>query len=298
MNKYFLADKTRGGLSLHVEKATINANFAMHEHDFSELAVITGGTALHSIEGDEYFIEAGDIFVINGNVSHGFSKVNDLSIYNVMYDSRQIFEQSPDLKKLPGFHVLFFLEPYYRKAHNFESKLKLDSAGLSYVQFLLESMIKEYDMAADGYISMMRSYLINLVVYLSRTYKKGNNKEMNNLLVIAKSVAFMEKHFTEHMTLKDLAVLASASERQFGRVFKQVYQTSPFEYIIRLRLHKACDLLCYSDSSITQTAYECGFSDSNYFSRCFRDEFGISPRQMKRYIFPRVYIQHEFQNFP
>ena len=59
---------------------------------------------------------------------------------------------------------------------------------------------------------------------------------------------------------------------------------SPISYINKIRIEKAAALFKNSDRSITEIAMEVGFDDSNYFSRIFKKQMGMSPREYKKTI--------------
>src|SRR5438105_2291615 len=89
--------------------------FAEHSHEFSELVVILEGVGIH-IDGNEaYPLTAGDVFVLNGNAVHGFRDAQGLQLCNIMYDPEDLLLAHGDLRRLPGYHALFSLEPFYRR---------------------------------------------------------------------------------------------------------------------------------------------------------------------------------------
>jgi len=61
------------------------------------------------------------------------------------------------------------------------------------------------------------------------------------------------------------------------RSFKEITGFSPTQYIIRLRLEKACHLLSTTTLPVTEIAFHVGFDDSNYFARQFHNVIGLSP---------------------
>ena len=79
-------------------------------------------------------------------------------------------------------------------------------------------------------------------------------------------------------TLDDLAHLAHLSRRQLNRAFQNVTGYSPMDYLIRLRIHRACELLRLRQLNITEISLKVGFNDSNYFTRQFRRVMNGSPR--------------------
>ena len=65
-------------------------------------------------------------------------------------------------------------------------------------------------------------------------------------------------------------------------VFRKVTGYSPIDYLLHVRLAKAAELLLKSELSIFEIASECGFTDSNYFSRQFRKYYNSSPRDYRK----------------
>ena len=286
IKKYFIKDKNKhGDFSLSIESGRLTQDFIVHKHDFTELVIITGGSGKHIIDGYEYPISAGDVYVISGEVSHGFKDVTDLTLFNIIFDAGQIFNHNNDLKKLAGFQALFTLEPFYRKDHKFKSRLRLERNKMNYAMQLLDIMADEYARRDDGYYSIIQSYLTILVAFLSREYSEaGGGSASLKLLRLAKAVAYMEKNYTKPVRLEDLSSMSCLSSRHFNRIFLQNYKTSPIEYLIRLRLDHACKSLRIKEMSITQIAQESGFPDSNYFSRLFKHKYGVTPNGYRKRI--------------
>lgn len=122
-----------------------------------------------------------------------------------------------------------------------------------------------------------------LVTFLSREYVRRLHFSDRSVAEIAKAVTFLEKHFTDEITVARLAEIAGLSERQFTRIFKATYGTTPKQYLIQQRLAYACRLLQNFGRSkartITEIAYNSGITDGNYFSRVFKESMGMSPSE-------------------
>ena len=85
-------------------------------------------------------------------------------------------------------------------------------------------------------------------------------------------------------SVKELASLCGMREAYFTRLFKECYGTSPKQYLIRLRLDHATELLKTKSYSITAAAELSGFSDVFFFSRQFKSHLGVTPTEfMKNY---------------
>ena len=95
--------------------------------------------------------------------------------------------------------------------------------------------------------------------------------------------AAMEKHLPESdVKVNDIGSDIGLSRVQLYRKLKAITGLSPAELLRQMRLQKAHDLIMHSDQPISAIAYDTGFSSPGYFSKCFRDEYGISPSDMRK----------------
>ncbi|WP_164852241.1 helix-turn-helix domain-containing protein [Rheinheimera riviphila] len=78
-----------------------------------------------------------------------------------------------------------------------------------------------------------------------------------------------------------LAALLGSSERQLQRRCLRIYQSSPAEYLQEFRLQRAKALL-QQGQTLQSVAYGCGFSSDQYFSKCFKKRFGITPAMLQK----------------
>lgn len=84
----------------------------------------------------------------------------------------------------------------------------------------------------------------------------------------------------EGFSVEALAADVGVSQKQLYRKTKQLTGLTPVNYIRRLRMKKAYSLLSQPGFSVAEVCYMIGFSNVSYFSKCFVDEFGMSPRQL------------------
>lgn len=97
------------------------------------------------------------------------------------------------------------------------------------------------------------------------------------------ALQFAHTKYSETIGVDEMAGAAGLSRYHFSRRFRQAVGCSPGEYLIRLRLEKSVALLQKSENLlIKEIASACGFSDSNYFCRRFREQFGVAPGEYRR----------------
>ncbi|WP_408894259.1 helix-turn-helix domain-containing protein [Paenibacillus taichungensis] len=256
----------------------------LHKHvDFSELVIVLNGNATHVVNTEEFFVKKGNVFVINGSTPHAYRDPHDFQICNIMFRPEMLASAGPDLRKSKGFQALFVLEPFYRNIHSYPSKMSLPISNLEYVESLISVMIEEYRSRQQGYQTMLISRFTEMVVYLSRHYEtQEKGIEGTNLMHLANAISYIEDHYLEPLTLEEIAGKSNVSIRHLNRIFRSYYQMTPISYLQKLRLEKACYLLKQGNLSITEISYECGFNDSNYFTRKFTKMYGISPKTYRQ----------------
>ncbi|MDD2207327.1 MAG: GyrI-like domain-containing protein [Aminobacterium sp.] len=99
----------------------------------------------------------------------------------------------------------------------------------------------------------------------------------NYVYRIEETVAYIEQHLSEELKLQDISQIACFSPYHFHRIFTSIVGETPYEYITRLRLEKAANMLTKMNNlSITQIAFSCGFSSPATFARAFKKYYGVS----------------------
>jgi len=250
----------------------------LHVHNFDELVFILGGSAVHTVDGDEYPIIRGDVFVVKGNQKHGYDNPKNLNIVNVLYQ-REYFES---LKKifadLPGFNALFVHEPLYRKKHKFKSKLHLKSQQLQRMSQLLNLMILEQN---DEWVGtpISKENIFNLIVInVCKFFSEITSPRSKALLKISAAIDFIERNFDKPISNVMLANKANIPEGSFRYSFKRITGLSPIDYLIRLRIEKAADMMAKNNRMrVIDAAFNSGFENSAYFTRKFKEIIGMTP---------------------
>ncbi|APX09576.1 AraC family transcriptional regulator [Vibrio campbellii] len=261
-----------------------HCDFAAHKHDFSELFLVVSGSGKHTVAEYEYPLHKGDVFVINGDIEHGFRDVNKLKIINLMFDSSTPFFEIPSMRQLSGYQAMFKVEPIARQTTEYKAKLTLDRQQLPEIERLLSVLKAEYEASQPGFEVMLTSLMQQLVIALSRMYQDQSQELPQTTLALSRALVFIEQHFSDVGVNSDaIAKAAFISKRQLERLFRQFLDTSPNQYLRDVQLNYATKLLCEeNERSVQHIAELCGFSDSNYFSKCFKQKFQHSPRSYRK----------------
>ena len=162
-----------------------------------------------------------------------------------------------------------------------ESMAYVDSDEI--VNHYMKSISLLFDNPQLAEESILELKLKEIILLLSKVDSQGVNQILRNLFnpttVIFKDV--IEAHVFSALSIEDLASLTNNSLTAFKRKFKELYQTSPANYIKNKRLEKASKLLKISDSSISDISFECAFNDLAHFSNSFKAKFKLTPSEYR-----------------
>ncbi|NQZ56941.1 MAG: AraC family transcriptional regulator [Lentisphaeraceae bacterium] len=95
-------------------------------------------------------------------------------------------------------------------------------------------------------------------------------------------IAYIRENLQKSITVGELAEKACLSVSALERQFKKRFKMPPLQYVKRLRLNMACELLMTTDDSISDIALNCGFCDHSYMTKQFTERIGMSPRQYRQ----------------
>ena len=265
-----------------VESNTLYEPYKYHSHDFNELVIISGGTAIHKINDRETMLKKGDVFFITGDEKHGYSQCNKLRITNIMFKDEAIEPYLGSLKTIAGFQALFYSIPYYREIKNDFTQLTLNENDINNIDLLVEAMQACYDKKEPGYEVETVSYFLKIIIDLSNLYIFYENHVDLSITNISRAFTYIENHYLDDITISQLSSMANMSKRHFYRLFKEHFNISPHSYLINLRVNYAAFLLQYTDMRIIEISNLSKFNDSNYFTRCFKNHIGLSPSQYRQ----------------
>ena len=129
------------------------------------------------------------------------------------------------------------------------------------------------------YVSTLVTPLIYMISALAADLP--GHVQNNAEYIYAHILSYIKRNYGSKITVSDLCALCHCSPSYLMRIFKKMNGNTLSKYINNFRLEKAKHFLTQTDMSITDIAYVCGFSDSNYFSNTFKNALGVSPTSFR-----------------
>ena len=154
-----------------------------------------------------------------------------------------------------------------------------DARLLALFEEILDTVEHGYAPAQLLYASQTLAHLLAAAI---RHRREGRHEPSGTHQKIAQTIAYMKQHLHQSLQLDALAAMANLSRSQYTALFKQQTGYAPIDYFIRLRMHRACQLLDTTRLSVKAVATALGYEDPLYFSRAFRSVNKASPKAYRQ----------------
>lgn len=262
---------------LHVQ------NMLIHWHEEMEIGMVREGELIYDVDQARYEVRAGDILLIAPDTLHSARHLPDreastdsvvfhLSLTGLETDDgctrRYVAPLRDGTLRLPP--VIHPGDPYYGEISAcFEQLWQCRESGYPY---------RELRFKAQAFVLLQLLWQISAGTVMeppARTFRQYEDK-------LKLALAYIQEHYAEPITIKQLADLCGFSQVHFMNIFKAAIGSTCIEYLIEYRLaHAALDLQ-ETEHSVMQIALDNGFQNISYFNRAFKQQYLMTPTAFRR----------------
>ncbi len=246
-----------------------------HFHNSYEIIYVLDGSVEVIINDKTYIANSNNIVFISNLESHQLKVLNNPYL-------RYVILLKPDyFQSIINHPILASILKH--RPENFRHIIVLNSGSIE-IKNIFQKMHQEITHKSDFWESNLYSLLNLLLVELYRSYKEyfpltTLNNSMKMILDIQK---YMENNYLEEITLKEISKLFHSDMYYLSHLFKNVTGFTFKEYLIRLRISKAKDLLINTSDNITKVGLDSGFNNVNHFIRIFKKYENTTPYQFRK----------------
>lgn len=274
-------DITWGNLSpdfLCAHRCVRSSSGRAHSHDFPELVIILDGEGLFCVEDRLFPVQKGDLLIFNPGTVH-----NSLAV--------------PGAQAAEEFYLSFTnlhfrgMEKNCLRFPGEEAVLHLSDKTFLRLSRLADSISSEASQRQPGQYSMLKSYLVQLLLILYREYAAPQDAspspeflfDADGKKYVAEQVMeYLERHYSEKLSLDQIAQNMYLSPFYLSRIFKNETGDTPINYLIRVRMKRAGELLRTEKSASIQDVARCvGYEDAYHFSKLFKKHYGMPPSKYR-----------------
>ena len=274
----------------------------MHQHKFYELVLVTRGCTRHSYKGTVIPLIPGDLFLVPPEQPHAYQFQENITMYNCQFfpevleqlsasfiselSYTALQEQNLSRKRLTDLQAFQQEdgEVIYRHSGDINSQgiLHLDRDALTFIQQILEYMMKEQEEQSFGFRRIKQLMLQQLLIVIKRVqvgqFESRSEQQVSWKDEMVDSVLNrIEENVAQSIDFNQLAADWNITPTYFRTIFKNTTGLSPVGYLNRVRILQAMELLQSTDMSVNEAAEHVGIYDANYFTRLFKKLIGYPP---------------------
>lgn len=250
-------------------------------HETFEMVYIKSGDGVFEIGGQNVTVGSNDIVIIKPNQSHKLSVDSEDGCDFIVLYFKFIDQSDHALSEVSLGDFINFVSG--KESGSF---IKLKVSQKNDIIVLLNRILKEQ--VSDQLGSELLNYLMlmELFVLISRALKAEwensiKNKSPKIKELMQSAIQFVHNNFEREISITDIAKYVFLSPSYFTRAFKEDTGLSPMQYLLNIRIKRACELLQETDQKIGEIALSVGFSNQQRFNDMFKKQTNMTPMQYR-----------------
>ena len=272
------------GFPVLIRKLTLmeqdNDQERFHYHDFCEITYVRSGFGCYFINGTKYEVEPGDIIIFNQVEPHGWVVTERSMEILVLTFAPEVVADPTDETHDE------YLKPFFYLGSHFQNLIPSTEDRTEEMHEIMKEIEKEARHKEKGYEGMIRADIMRILTLLIRHYENENpvldislNEKKRSMKRLEQAIYFINAHYTEPVTLEEVASKAYMSPNYFSSYFKHVTNKGFSEYLTMLRLNRVQELFLTTDRTVASIAMECGFRNMSNFYRLYKKHIGSLPQR-------------------
>lgn len=238
--------------------------FRTHWHDRMELVRVIRGEMNVVCGANSMQLYPGDMAIFSPKMPHrGYAK-QEVEYDVLMFDVRSFYNDSEVSRK--------YLPAIFDGRSKFIAKTSDDETIKCFDEICSKEEKGSLEITAYVYRFIHLLYENNLSEFTNEAHRSD---------VVMEMIEYMEENFQQELSTVTLSEHFGYSAEHFCRKFKEATGLTPMNYLKIYRMEEAYKFLKMGERNISKIAEQCGFVDSNYFTRCFKAHFGVPPSQLK-----------------
>lgn len=278
MNNQFDMQDFDSELPVKLEMNKVNL-FNLHWHNYIEIFYVKRGNIRITTGDLSFHLDTGHICFIDSGIIHSVSQTdvdNEILVLQISTDRSSPF---------------CALQKYKFNAQTYLSDLSNATLPLKELQKLLDDCYEESVVKATGYQTIISSFINALFGIMIRNFYlvlKTDDDYIaeSNLQRLSNIINYLDSHYTERITLQELADNLHMNYYYLSHFFKDTAGVSFQDYLNNLRVDKSLSLLSNNEIGVTRIAYDIGFSNSKAYTKAFREKFGVIPSEYRKTMIP------------
>lgn len=252
----------------------------LHFHNCLEIGICHSDTGIIEFDNKPVQFKAGDMTFISRNVPHTtYSTKGQSSLWSY------IFLQPDELLRGDFSDSSPYADVFVDMMQNFQ--MIINREDYPDIFFILRTIMDEMEHKRINYTLSVKGLVLSLFMKMMRIYSDNNEKRADddqvheNAIVISPALDYIKDNYMVNFPIEDLADMCHLSQTHFRRVFNEIMNTSPLNYLNTTRILQACILLRTTEESILSVSEQVGFRSVSSFNRHFSEIMGTQPSEWR-----------------
>lgn len=248
--------------------------YGPHEHLRIEINYVKKGNCVLHLDHESITFSENEMMIICSNVAHTFEAGSEGTTLIQLEFLPEIFSRF-NLNHL-GDGVEFTPITVFSE----ENRL-IKIVNNVRIMRAVQRIVNELNSKNNYYRYLVVMYYAELLILIYRHMDEVYLPICSNEALI-KAIAYIRLHYKSEITITDVAEQAGIGERYLRKLFAQHLNLSPLDYLNQIRVNKSIELLRNTEMSIKEICFSCGFNSPQYFSRVFKQQMGVTPREVTK----------------
>lgn len=248
--------------------------FGPHQHLRIEINYVKKGNCVLHLENESISFSENEMMIICSNVEHTFEAGSEGTTLMQLEFLPEIFsrfnphQQTGEADLTP---VTIFSE---------ENRL-IKIVNNVRIMRAVQRIVNEMNLKSKYYQYLVVMYYAELLILIYR-YMDESYLPICTNESLKKVISYIRLNYQSEITISEMAKQTEIGERYLRKLFAQHLNLSPLDYLNQIRINKAIELLRNTEMSIKEICFACGFRSPQYFSRVFKQQMGIPPRDVTK----------------
>ena len=257
----------------------------LHTHDYIELAYVVEGEFRQRILGQDIVFHKGELLLIDKNCVHQDYLIDQPNVILFLGLSNHMFDEIMN-DNITTQKIISFLQSALLKQKNLQQYLHFKPAQTSGgdMDGCLCQLLEELRRNDTGSRQICKGLMMRIFRFLSTDYDFSLSRELRRAMgwiVFEEITEYIKDHYAS-ITIQDLVHTFHFQEDYFNRLIKSKAGMTYSEYVQKIRLDKAEQLLISSKLSIDEIAVAVGYNNKGYFYKLFQERFGMTPYRFRK----------------
>jgi AraC-like DNA-binding protein len=262
--------------------------WSVHERKLLDylLVYIQEGDCVFNVEGKDYQLSEGDFCLVQPNelvLLKGTTKTITPFVHmDIFYnpEREQSFPTKAGQTNLSGYKNL--IQPKLNDFSELNIPVKIAPQQPRHFRDQLMKMIRLWH-SGETLAQLEAQNIGNELIYLLiKQYGEFGDQTQNSPEDFNWITSYFSFHLSENITIEDMAQRARLSPSRFSTLFREHFSMSPYQYLLRMRIEHAEELLLHSKLTLHQIAELCGFANAQHFSKAFKKYTGKTPGSLRK----------------